>query len=55
MSQWYRQDLAFIHDVGHANYALKSAPSILKTLTQCGIQAGLIVDLGSGSGWSEDH
>ena len=55
MSQWYRQDLAYIHDVGHADYALKSAPSILKTLTQCRIQVGLIVDLGSGSGWSEDH
>ncbi|NER79316.1 MAG: class I SAM-dependent methyltransferase [Leptolyngbya sp. SIO1D8] len=54
MSQWYRQDLAYIHDVGHSDYALKSAPSILKTLAQCGIPEGWIVDFGCGSGWSAE-
>ncbi len=49
---WYKEDLAFIHDVGFSDYALKSAPGILKILKQNNIQEGLIVDLGCGSGLS---
>jgi SAM-dependent methyltransferase len=52
MTQWYKEDLAYIHDVGHSDYALKSAPGILNILAQNQLQEGLIVDLGCGSGLS---
>lgn len=52
MNEWYKQDLAYIHDVGHCDYALRSAPGILDILTQNHIHDGLIVDLGCGSGLS---
>jgi SAM-dependent methyltransferase len=52
---WYQEDLAFIHDVGFADYALNSAPGILEILNQRGIREGLIVDLGCGSGlWAQE-
>ena len=38
MTEWYREDLAYIHDVGHAAFALESAPGILEILAQSGIQ-----------------
>jgi SAM-dependent methyltransferase len=50
--EWYRQDLAYIHHVGHSDYALKSAPGILSILAEHNIRNGLIVDLGCGSGLS---
>lgn len=52
MAEWYKEDLAYIHDVGYGDYALKSAPGILKILTQNNIRDGLVVDLGCGSGLS---
>jgi SAM-dependent methyltransferase len=50
MTDWYNEDLAYIHDVGFRDYALKSAPGILEILTAHEISTGLIVDLGCGSG-----
>jgi SAM-dependent methyltransferase len=50
MTEWYREDLAYIHDVGHADFALESAPGILEILGQNGLREGLVVDLGCGSG-----
>jgi SAM-dependent methyltransferase len=50
MSQWYGEDLAYIHDVGHADFALDSAPGIKGILDRSGIHEGLIVDLGCGTG-----
>lgn len=50
--RYYKPDLAFIHDVGFPDYALKSAPGILAILAQHNIHTGLIVDLGCGSGLS---
>lgn len=47
---WYQEDLAYIHDVGYADYAQKSAPGILEILAQAPIQNGLVVELGCGSG-----
>lgn len=44
MKEWYKEDLAYIHDVGHSDYALKSAPGILDILAQNNIREGLIVD-----------
>jgi SAM-dependent methyltransferase len=49
---WYKEDLAYIHDVGYNDYALKSTPAILKILAEKQIREGLIVELGCGSGWS---
>ncbi len=55
MKEYYKEDLAFIHDVGHGDFALKSAPGILEILAQSKIREGLIVDLGCGSGlWAQE-
>lgn len=55
MSQWYREDLAYIHDVGFGDYALGSAPGILKILDRNRIRDGLVVDLGCGGGlWAKE-
>lgn len=55
MTQWYGEDLAYIHDAGHADFALRSAPGILEILVRGGIHAGLVVDLGCGSGlWARE-
>jgi SAM-dependent methyltransferase len=50
MTAWYNEDLAYIHDVGFRDYALKSAPGILEILNARQIPSGLIVELGCGSG-----
>jgi len=52
MNEWYKEDLAFIHDVGFSDWALKSAPGILEILNFSEIREGLIVELGCGSGLS---
>ena len=55
MNKWYKEDLAFIHDVGFHDFALKSAPGILEILAQNKIHDGLVVDLGCGSGlWAQE-
>src|SRR5918911_4864349 len=55
MKEWYKEDLAYIHDVGHSDFALKSAPDILEILSRSKIQEGLVVDLGCGSGlWAQE-
>ncbi len=55
MNKWYKEDLAFIHDDGFRDFALKSAPGILEILTQNKIHDGLVVDLGCGSGlWAQE-
>ena len=54
MKKYYKEDLAYIHDSGHAEFALKSAPGILEILERSRIPGGLVVDLGCGSGlWAE--
>jgi SAM-dependent methyltransferase len=51
----YRDDLAYIHDVGFGDYARNSAPGLLKILRKAGINSGLVVDLGCGSGlWAAE-
>jgi SAM-dependent methyltransferase len=55
MNNWYKEDLAFIHDIGFRDFALKSAPNILKIFAENKIHNGLVVDLGCGSGlWAEE-
>ena len=50
MTESYKTDLAYIHDVGFGNYATNSAPGLLEILRQAGVSTGLVVDLGCGSG-----
>jgi SAM-dependent methyltransferase len=53
--QGYREDLAYIHDAGHSDYALGAAPGILRLLLRRGITSGFVVDLGCGSGrWARE-
>jgi SAM-dependent methyltransferase len=54
MTDWYNEDLAYIHDVGYRDYALKSMPGILEILQHNQSATGLIVDLGCGSGLSAE-
>jgi len=55
VADFYREDLAYIHDVGHADFALRSASGILEILRENGIPDGLVVDLGCGSGlWARE-
>ena len=55
MPTWYREDLAYVHDVGHSDFALQAAPGILALLRRSGIDEGLVVDLGCGSGlWARE-
>ena len=55
MTDFYREDVAYIHDVGHADFALRSAPGILEILKKNEIPEGLVVDLGCGSGqWARE-
>ena len=55
MPNWYRKDLAYVHDVGHADFALEAAPGILAELRRNKINHGLVVDLGCGSGlWARE-
>ena len=52
---WYKEDLAYIHDVGFSDFVLGSAPGILEILRSNGIREGLVVDLGCGSGqWARE-
>ncbi len=46
----YREDLAWIHDAGFSGFALHSATGVLALLRRNGIDGGLVVDLGCGSG-----
>jgi SAM-dependent methyltransferase len=48
--QGYGEDLAYIHDVGHSEYALSAAPGLLRMLAARAAPGGVIVDLGCGSG-----
>ena len=48
----YAEDLAYIHDSGYSEYAIKSTPGIVQILQEHHLERGLIVELGCGSGWS---
>src|SRR5581483_11770225 len=50
MTDGYREDVAYIHDVGFGHYAKDAAPGLLEMLRQRGLVRGLVVDLGCGSG-----
>lgn len=46
----YETDLAYIHDAGFGEFALRSAPGLLSLLRRNGVDHGLVVVLGCGSG-----
>jgi SAM-dependent methyltransferase len=46
----YGTDLSFIHDVGFGGFADGAAPGLLELLRRTGIDRGLVIDLGCGSG-----
>ena len=50
MTDGYREDLAYIHDVGFGHFAENAAPAVLKLLRHHRKRGGLVVDLGCGSG-----
>ena len=51
----YDRDLAYIHDTGFTAFARKAAPGLLRLLRENGIDGGLVVDAGCGSGvWARE-
>jgi SAM-dependent methyltransferase len=46
----YKQDLAYVHDVGFGSFAERSAAGVLNILRGAGIHSGLVVDIGCGGG-----
>jgi SAM-dependent methyltransferase len=48
--QPYGPDLAYTHDVGYGAFARDAAPELLRRLRAAGLDGGLVVDLGCGSG-----
>ncbi|HMG33530.1 MAG TPA: class I SAM-dependent methyltransferase [Blastocatellia bacterium] len=50
MRDSYKKDLAFIHDRGFGGISVAAAAEVARILRQRGIDEGLVVDLGCGSG-----
>jgi SAM-dependent methyltransferase len=50
MTDRYRQDLAFVHDRGFGSTALGAADLLVRELRDRSITAGVVLDLGCGSG-----
>ena len=47
---FYGDDLSYIHDQRFTPFAERAAPGLLALLAEHGIDTGLVVDLGCGSG-----
>jgi SAM-dependent methyltransferase len=50
MEDTYRDDLAYIHDAGFGRFARGGAGLLLEELRRRGVDRGLVIDLGCGSG-----
>src|ERR687898_1055240 len=50
MTDAYREDLAYIHDVGFGHLAKNAAQVLLNALQRSGIDKGQVIDLCCGSG-----
>ena len=46
----YGPDMAYAHQTGHSDFVRLAVPTVLAQLRAAGIDAGLVVDLGCGSG-----
>lgn len=54
MKEYYKEDLAFIHDAGFSEWVVKATPGLFEILKRNRIRDGLVVDLGCGSGvWAK--
>jgi SAM-dependent methyltransferase len=52
---FYGPDLAHVHDVAFGGRAREAAPFVLARLREAGVEDGLVVDLGCGSGiWAAE-
>jgi SAM-dependent methyltransferase len=47
---FYGRDLAHVHDVGYGDVAIAGAATLIEALRDAGIEGGLVVELGAGSG-----
>lgn len=47
---FYGEDVTHVHETGHADFAIESAPGIVARLAEAGIENGLVVELGCGTG-----
>jgi SAM-dependent methyltransferase len=55
LSALYGSDLAHVHDVAFGSWAREAAPFVLARLREAGIEEGVVVDLGCGSGiWAAE-
>jgi SAM-dependent methyltransferase len=50
MTAGYGIDLAYIHDSGFGSFARGAAPVLLDALKRTGLERGLVIDVGCGSG-----
>src|SRR5262245_50867094 len=50
MEDAYREDLAHVHDAGFGTFARGAAGLLLEELRRSGLDRGLVLDLGCGSG-----
>jgi len=51
----YGDDLAYIHDAAFSDYGRNATPGLLRILRRSGINSGLVIDLGCGSGrWARE-
>jgi SAM-dependent methyltransferase len=50
MTDAYRDDLAYIHDAGYGGTARAAGPVLVEAMRQRGLDRGLVIDLGCGSG-----
>lgn len=50
MDEAYGEDLAYIHDAGFGDFARGAAALLLQELGRAGLDHGLVIDLGCGSG-----
>jgi SAM-dependent methyltransferase len=46
----YKEDLAFVHHTGFGGFSQSAAPELLRIFRARGVRAGVLVDLGCGSG-----
>jgi len=50
VAESYLQDLAYIHHAGFGDFAVEAAPGVVSMLRAHAIEAGVVVELGCGSG-----
>ncbi len=50
MNDFYNQDLAYIHQVGFDQFSKNAGAELIKIFKKNGIDSGLVIDLGCGTG-----